>query len=472
MKKLKVMGVILLTFIFSTTNVKALTLTEDTTLTEDITEQVIVSESTVTINLNGHKIKAAANGALSVINNAKVTVNGPGTIESTNSNGVVVNSGATLTLESGNIKSVEFGVATFGNATFIMNGGQIDSSDNCGVGGNGSDRDNVKNYTITINDGIINGSIKTAGYVSCGIYHPNKGTVNINGGTINSLDGAGIVQRAGTLNITGGTINAKGNKKGKVGDSRVVVDASAVVIDKEANYPEMATMITKISANATLNGQVEDIKTIGNDVAIEITGGVYTKEPISEQIPEGYNAYKVLDGENEDKYVVVKEEELEAETVSGQVTKEELPKEEVSLIEETLKDRFQLASFYGVGLLVVTPNGDVVEYVEEANEPVEVKLGIPTTLPEVKTGFIRKYYVIRVHNGEVTIIDNVKINDDGTISFQSDKFSTYALAYDDVKEEKVLSPATYDGITPYIVLAIITFLSLPSMIYLKRKIGY
>ena len=159
MKKLKVMGVILLTFIFSTTNVKALTLTEDTTLTEDITEQVIVSGSTVTINLNGHKIKAAANGALSVINNAKVTVKGPGTIESTNSNGVVVNSGATLTLESGNIKSVEFGVATFGNATFIMNGGQIDSSDNCGVGGNGSDRDNVKNYTITINDGIINGSI-------------------------------------------------------------------------------------------------------------------------------------------------------------------------------------------------------------------------------------------------------------------------------------------------------------------------
>ena len=42
----------------------------------------------------------------------------------------------------------------------------------------------------------------------------------------------------------------------------------------------------------------------------------------------------------------------------------------------------------------------------------------------------RTYKVIRNHTGEVTVLDTV-LNEDGTISFQTDRFSTYALAYAD-----------------------------------------
>lgn len=50
----------------------------------------------------------------------------------------------------------------------------------------------------------------------------------------------------------------------------------------------------------------------------------------------------------------------------------------------------------------------------------------------------RTYKVIRNHNGEVTILDTV-VNEDGTISFKTDRFSTYALAYAD-KEETNTNP--------------------------------
>ena len=455
MKKFKIACFIAM-LIIGMNNVKALEVSEDLTLTENLTEQVIVNGHKVVINLNGHNITVAANGALVAINGANVTIKGEGTIESTNSNGVVVSNGSTVVLENGAIKSVEFGALVTKNSTFTMNGGTITTSDNCGIGGNGTNTDNYKNYTINFNGGVINGNITTAGYVSCGIYHPNKGTVNVTGGVINSSNGAGIVQRAGELNVTGGTINAKQKTEGitgKVGDSRVVVSASAIVVDKEANYPEVATLTTKISKNVVLNGDAKDIETIGSNINIELTGGIYSEEPAEEQIPEGYSAYKVLEGNNEDKYVVVKEDELKNITVDGIVEKSSLESNDVALIENTAKNKFTLVSFYEVNLITVTPDNDIVGYVAESNEAVEVTLGLPQEMPKIKDGYVRKYYIIRVHNGEATLIDNVVDNGDGTISFKSDKFSTYALAYNDVVKT-VSSPNTFDGITIYIIILI------------------
>ena len=471
MKKLKLLlGVLTFGLLFNITNVNAMTLTEDLTLTEDINEQVIVNGSKVTVNLNGHNITAAANGALLAKDGADVTIIGEGTIESTNDNGVVVMNGSTLTLESGNIKSVEFGVFTTNDSTFTMNGGTITTSDNCGAGGNGNNTSEYKNYTININGGTINANIKTAGYVSCGIYHPSEGTVNITGGTINSSNGAGVVQRGGTLNITGGTINTSGSSIGKVGDSRVVVNASAVVVDKEANYPAVDTIVTKISKDAVLNGAAGSIETLGENIAIELTGGIFTEEPEEEQIPEGYKAYQIIDGENKDKYVVANEEEIVNEVANAMITKEDVSEETVALIEETVEGKYNLLSFYDVSLLTVTDNDEIIGYVEEAEEAVKVTLGLPTEMPELKEGFTRKYYVVRIHNGEATVISDVTDNGDGTVSFKSDKFSTYAIAYVDVEEEKTTSnPQTGDSIISKTMILGISLIGLAGTSLVIRK---
>jgi hypothetical protein len=47
----------------------------------------------------------------------------------------------------------------------------------------------------------------------------------------------------------------------------------------------------------------------------------------------------------------------------------------------------------------------------------------------------RTYKIVRVHEGETSIID-VEFNEDtGEITFETDRFSTYALIYNDVQVE-------------------------------------
>ena len=50
-----------------------------------------------------------------------------------------------------------------------------------------------------------------------------------------------------------------------------------------------------------------------------------------------------------------------------------------------------------------------------------------------------------MHEGETTVLET-KMNADGTLSFQTDRFSTYALAYIDALAEDVVDDA--EDVTP------------------------
>ena len=208
-----------------------------------VTDEYDVNYSSGKIQYNN------SNCAIQVQNGANFTLES-GTIYSDKGNGVNVlaqtkpneeeyNSSATI--KGGYISAQEFGIGVYGRTAVLnVNGGVIEARDNAAVAGNGSrDADYTpEGYVINVNGGMLIGKIKTTGYVSCGIYHPNAGTVNVTGGEIISTNGAGIVARAGQTNISGGTIIALGDSDctGKVGDSRVVVSTSGVVLDLAANY--------------------------------------------------------------------------------------------------------------------------------------------------------------------------------------------------------------------------------------------
>ena len=94
--------------------------------------------------------------------------------------------------------------------------------------------------TITINGGVFNGGIQSAGYVACGIYVANSDTVVVNGGTFNVTNGCGILARSGNTTVGADVVfNVTGDgTTGKVGDSQVTVPAGAVLVyDLAANYP-------------------------------------------------------------------------------------------------------------------------------------------------------------------------------------------------------------------------------------------
>lgn len=74
--------------------------------------------------------------------------------------------------------------------------------------------------------------------------------------------------------------------------------------------------------------------------------------------------------------------------------------------------------------------------VTELSEPITVTIPLPDGV--VVEG--KEFFVIRNHNGEIDILD-VIVNEDGTISFKTDRFSVYTLCYVDKIEDTPVAMA-------------------------------
>ncbi len=98
--------------------------------------------------------------------------------------------------------------------------------------------------------------------------------------------------------------------------------------------------------------------------------------------------------------------------------------------------------------------------ISTTNSELEVKIPIPETYQ--KEG--RKYYIIREHEGNVEILEDIG-NDPASITFKTDKFSEYAIAYETVNiNHLILQLALIALISLFI--ALICFIAL---IHYKRK---
>ena len=190
-------------------------------LTADLNNYLYV-DSDMNIYLNGHTVDTSATSSVAVyvVNGAKVTING-----------------------NGLVKAKEGCVMALNGSEFVINGGEYICYDNFVFGTNGTVSEEKGDYghnTITINDGIFNGGITSAGYVACGVYVANSDTVVINGGTFNITNGVGVLARSGNTTVGANVVfNVTGDGTlGKVGDSKVTVPSGEVlVLDLAANYP-------------------------------------------------------------------------------------------------------------------------------------------------------------------------------------------------------------------------------------------
>ena len=95
-------------------------------------------------------------------------------------------------------------------------------------------------------------------------------------------------------------------------------------------------------------------------------------------------------------------------------------------------------------------------------------IAIPDELLNTNKDYNRVYYIIRYHDNKAEII---KTTLNGNIlSFASDKFSTYALAYEDKKQVTEENPKTADDVVIDIIVGGISVLGLClSMKSLKKR---
>ena len=137
-----------------------------------------------------------------------------------------------------------------------------------------------------------------------------------------------------------------------------------------------------------------------------------------------------------------------------------------NLINSVIENNWNVGSYIDINLFKKIGNNE--EKITATNGKIKIKLNIPKELINNKKDINREYKIVRVHNDKAEIID-CKYNNDNTLEFETDKFSTYAIIYKDVNKD-VINPKTSDNIITYIILFISSLIGLLIAMYRENKL--
>lgn len=504
----------------------------------------VTKDSSVIINggtIESKIMAIASNGSHSESyseDSAKITVNG-GILKS-DAVGIYAPSYDGVTkITGGTIIGKETGIEIRGGSLDVTGGtiqGGAESETSSTPNGNGSTTSNagiaIAQHTTLddINVTISGGSVTSIGG-NTALYESNpqnnsaediaKVTIKVTGGTFNATGANAVYSEDVSSFITGGTYSsdvteyvANGYSVFETEDGKFVVDKTVEMPDlpEETIYinvgetytlPELTgyaryeiaddgvlkiekNIITGVKAgssyvfanlgtrngtsfgvvvtSAKVNGLNDVSKDLLDDISNVIEGNASEVKGIDQETLEKIKSLQSTDG-------------ITFDLTIDEVNVDDLTEEEK--VSKTVIKNGIIAGYYNIDVLV--KNCDtVLGNVTETNKELEITLELPE-LTAVKEGFTREYYVIRIHDGKVTIIDNVTVNDNGTVTFKSDKFSTYALAYEDVEKEKnttevkeeVVPPKTLDSVITYIIVTLAaTALIIYTSLYLKKRFNH
>ena len=124
---------------------------------------------------------------------------------------------------------------------------------------------------------------------------------------------------------------------------------------------------------------------------------------------------------------------LEIEDISDAISASDKEKIKASATNADNIEYFDISLFKEISISGQTLGATSVH---DLTAPLKLTMGVPKSFPAVADGYTRTYKVLRLHDGSVTVLPTT-LNADGTLSFETDKFSTYALAYTDTKKEEV-----------------------------------
>jgi len=360
-----------------------------------------------------------------------------------------------------------------------------------------SDIDDVKEYY----DYSGNAWLQDALYVFGGTY-----TTDIEGET-NILD----------LNITGGTFINTNNQ----GSAIAIYDLGKVAQEMKVNISDNTKLITNAtSRNAfdvlTLTDEgVTNIKKGYNNpeyigkVKTTITGGTYSSS-VAKYLDEDYvetlvnNTYvvgskklsvdaptidetkkvteviigvKSADDYIEDLAKAIKDGKIEIDGISPMVivTINKMEKNQLSIdISESISKiaqdkKLNLTNYFDITLNVEnSATNEIVGTLSSLSKEMVFNIAIPDELLNTNKDYKRVYYIIRYHDNKAEIIETIL--NGNVLAFASDRFSTYALAYEDKKIVTEENPKTADDVVIDIIVGGISVLGLClSMKSLKKR---
>lgn len=488
-------------------------------------------EGNVTIDLNGYSITpsdsfpATAHRAMFI-----VLRGGTLTINDSVGNGKISVGSSTSIYAA--VKLTKTGEAANGDvASVVVNGGILEGY-YYAIVGNGSRHDtsvvinggtikglegtvslgifNPQSGTVTINGGTISGI--TGIEMRSGTLVVNGGTIIGNGNTLKVLPngsgsttiGAGVAiaqhttKKAISVKISGGTIkgnaalyesNPQGNSKEDIDKVSIEVSggtfnainggSAAVYSENKTNFISGGTFSTDVTNYVKTNYEVTKsgtnyvVSKISDQVSVPVIDPTKGTEAIKE-VTVGIDVEneKVEDVllESLDSSSLATDDKVEVALEIETIKVSELEKSLVEKMENAIKSG-TIASYFDITVIVRDADSrNIIGNLSELTEKIELMILLPEELKNTNKDINRIYYVVRNHDGKVEKIET-KLSEDGNyLVFETDKFSTYALAYEDVNAEEVLPPKTYDGIGTYIVVGLLSLVCVVGVnIFVKKK---
>lgn len=169
------------------------------------------------------------------------------------------------------------------------------------------------------------------------------------------------------------------------------------------------------------NSQTTIINTV-NDIVKDILNG----QQVAENILSHETAYKVEKAILDNQTITVK--------AKSQILQESaIKQEELQKIKDVLKvsngttqTSPKIVQYIDLSMMLVANNNEELGSLYQLNKPITYTIALPSNLKaEGKT-----FYVIRLHDGKADKLATT-LNSDGTLSFSTDRFSTYALVYEE-----------------------------------------
>jgi len=159
------------------------------------------------------------------------------------------------------------------------------------------------------------------------------------------------------------------------------------------------------------------------------------------------NPEKAKERVSEETYANIERALSEGKSISAKVTvesaaEESIPEQDMEILKQVTVDNevtnLKIGRYLNLSIMITTEDGEKLGTYNELTEKITFTLPKPKDIA-CPTGM--EYVVIRVHEGVAEILP-VTVNSDGSISFETDKFSSYALAVREVIDEETAKAAS------------------------------
>ena len=305
----------------------------------------------------------------------------------------------------------------------------------------------------------------------------NKLELNITGGEFineNKVGGAitiydlGKVEQNVTVNVSG-NVKATTNGENRKG-FEVLNLTEAGISEPLEGYGEYSGKVNVVITDGTYTGDVS--KYVKEGYVAELVNGVsnVTKKDTKVIVPViGGEVKDVTIGVSGDVKDTLDKSLLESNIdIKKTIDTKDVNKDVLTKIEDFVKmssKKLTVANYFDISLLVKNSNDEKIGELSEIVAPIEFKVALTDELKNVKDGYVRNYYILRIHDDKTEIIP-AKF-DNGNLVFSSDKFSNYVLAYEDTEEVK--NPATLDNVASYVGTGVLSLVSFIGAAYIIKK---